>query len=66
MIISHIYSVAMKYLYVQPKGNEKPVRVTADKAEENESKNELAAYLGGQVVGRFTLTEIVGWWLEES
>lgn len=54
----------MKTLCVQFKGNEKPVRLEADKAENNEVTNELLAYRGGQVVGHFNMAEVAGWWLE--
>ena len=51
MTVVHVYSVAMKTLYVMVKGNEKPANLLSDKVEENEESGQLVAYRGGQVVG---------------
>lgn len=55
----------MKTLYVMVKGNEKPVSLVADKVEENEGSKQLVAYRGDQVIGRFQLEAIAGWWLSD-
>lgn len=65
MMISRIYSVLMKILCVQIRGNEKTIRLSADKAEEDANTNELLASRGGQVIGRFNLKDVAGWWLED-
>ena len=64
MTVVHVYSVAMKTLCVQIRGNDKTVKLLADKAEENTDSNELLAYSGSEVIGRFNMKDLVGWWLE--
>ena len=56
----------MTTLCVQIKGIETAVRVKAAQAEENRENGELLAKNErGQVIGRFKIGEIVGWWTEE-
>jgi hypothetical protein len=55
----------MKTLFVVVKGSEKPVSLSADKVEQNEVSGELVASRGAQVIGRFQLQEVAGWWLDE-
>jgi hypothetical protein len=55
----------MKTLYVQVKGNPSPVHLESDKVEENKKDNELLAYRGSEIIGRFNLSEIAGWWLDD-
>jgi hypothetical protein len=63
--VDRTYSVPIKTLCVQVKGREKEIGFQAEKAEENSDTNELIAYRNGQIVGRFTLEDIQGWWLED-
>ena len=65
MTIVHVYSVPMKTLHVMIKGNEKPVHLLSDKVEENDESGQLVAYRGGQVIGRFQMAAIAGWWLAD-
>jgi hypothetical protein len=65
LTVVHVYSVAMKTLYVMVRGNEKPVNLLSDKVEENEESVQLVAYRSGQVIGRFRLDAIAGWWLSD-
>ena len=56
----------MKTLCVQIKGNETAVRVKAAQADENRENGELLAKdERGQVIGKFKIGEIVGWWTED-
>jgi hypothetical protein len=49
--------------YVQPKGKEAPLPIDGDQA--TEADNFLIIYEAGQVVGRFSLSELQGWWKQK-
>jgi hypothetical protein len=56
----------MAILCVQIKGIETAVRVKAEQVDENRENGELLAKdARGQVIGKFKIGEIVGWWTEE-
>ena len=64
--ILSVYSWPMTTLCVQIKGNEAAVRIKAAQAEENRENGELLAKgAQGQVIGKFKIGELVGWWIEE-
>ena len=65
LTVVRVYSVPMHTLYVMVKGNEKPISLVADKVEENEGVGQLVVYRGEQVIGRFQLVAIAGWWLSD-
>lgn len=69
MIVSRVYFVPMKHVYVQVKGSAKesnPVHLFAEKVEEDQQKGRFLLYnKEGEVIASFNLTEIVGWWLQD-
>src|ERR1039458_3328551 len=58
-----IANMAKFIFYVQPKGKEAPLPIDGDQA--TEADNFLIIYEAGQVVGRFSLSELQGWWKQK-
>jgi hypothetical protein len=66
MIISHIYEVNMRFLFVQLANVPNPVQVEAAKVEEDEHKGLLLAKdAQGNIVGKFPDRNVVAWWTQD-
>jgi hypothetical protein len=69
--VSTVYTFAMtKYVYVQVKGVEKPVKIEADKMEESGLKgtndHRFSLKLKDVQVGQFTGHAGDGWWIQDE
>jgi len=61
--VRRIYSVRMEFLYVQLRGVPNTIQVPAHSAEQVDDVAELQAKDStGKIIGRFKMSEILGWW----
>ena len=62
---STVYALSMpKYIYVQVKGVDKPLRLRGDKVEQK--GNRWSLMNGQNQVGEFAMDSVQGWWIQDE
>ena len=66
MIVALIYEVDMKFLKVQLHNVPNVVTVRASKVEDDKPSGQLLAKNdAGDIVGKFPINNVAGWWIED-
>jgi hypothetical protein len=66
MLIQRIYSVTMKTLCVNLKGNPETIKIPAERVEDDQNEYILKAFNDkNEKIASFDLNEIAGWWVAD-